>query len=301
MIEAEIARLAARRATVENIDRIAFFLDKMRSSTDGLRELTQNDTYFHMEIAKASGNRVLESTMESTKDLFQDGVYHAFLIDTEENVRQPLRPLEELIRFSAAAGSKVVTIGSFRGRAAPAGGLEAAGRQLHEAISAVDELACELDVTIALEPINKGESDFLTDACETCRFIDAGGYRSVGLLLDSYHVFLSESELWRRSAFTAIVWYTSIWRTASAGPLAPELLTLRGWSRFWKKSVIRAGKALSLPALTRLTETGCVPWSFCALCVCGKRRRIMMRACSSRESAQDILRHTLLLAARIFV
>lgn len=98
------------------------------------------------------------------------------------------------MRFSAAAGSKVVTIGSFRGRAAPAGGLEAAGRQLHEAISAVDELACELDVTIALEPINKGESDFLTDACETCRFIDAGGYRSVGLLLDSYHVFLSESD-----------------------------------------------------------------------------------------------------------
>lgn len=108
--------------------------------------------------------------------------------------RKALRLLEELIRFSAAAGSRVVTIGSFRGRAASVGGLEAAERQLHEAISAVDALACESGVTLALEPINRGESDFLTDARETCRFIDAGGYRSVGLLLDSYHVFLSEPE-----------------------------------------------------------------------------------------------------------
>ena len=108
--------------------------------------------------------------------------------------RQALRLLEELIRFCAGVGSRVVTIGSFRGKAEAAGGLEAAWGQLHEAISAVDALACELDVTLALEPINKGESDFLTDARETCRFIDAGGYRSVGLLLDSYHVFLSENE-----------------------------------------------------------------------------------------------------------
>lgn len=106
--------------------------------------------------------------------------------------RQALRLLEELIRFCAAVGSKVVTIGSFRGKAAPIGGLEAAERQLHEAISTVDALASELNVTLALEPINKGESDFLTDARETCQFIDAGGYQSVGLLLDSYHVFLGE-------------------------------------------------------------------------------------------------------------
>lgn len=98
MIEAEIARLAAQRATRENTDRISFFLDKMRSSTDDLQELTQNDTYFHMEIAKASGNRILESTMESTKELFQDGVYHAFLIDTEENVREALRLHTEILR-----------------------------------------------------------------------------------------------------------------------------------------------------------------------------------------------------------
>lgn len=98
MIEAEIARLAAQRATVENTDRIAFFLDKMRANTQDLQELTQNDTYFHIEIAKASGNRILESTMENTKELFQDGVYHAFLIDTEANVEEALRFHSEILR-----------------------------------------------------------------------------------------------------------------------------------------------------------------------------------------------------------
>lgn len=97
MIEAEIARLAAQRATRENTDRIAFFLDKMRANTEDLQELTRYDTCFHMEIAKASGNRILESTMENTKELFQDGVYHAFQIDTEVNVQEALRLHSEIL------------------------------------------------------------------------------------------------------------------------------------------------------------------------------------------------------------
>lgn len=108
--------------------------------------------------------------------------------------RAALRRLEELIRFSAAVGSGIVTIGSFRGRADAAGGLASAEEKLHHALAAVEPLCLELGVCLALEPIHPGESDFLTDAEQTCRFLDRGGHRAAALLLDSYHVFRAEPE-----------------------------------------------------------------------------------------------------------
>lgn len=103
--------------------------------------------------------------------------------------RQAAALLEDLVRFSAAVGSKVVTIGSFRGRNHPA-----AAENLQASLAGIDDLASGLGVTIALEPIHAGESDFLTSAAQVCQFIDRGNFRSVGLLLDTYHVFLSEPE-----------------------------------------------------------------------------------------------------------
>lgn len=90
MIEAELARLAAQRATEENLQRIQDCLEQMRLSTGDISRLTQYDTAFHMEIARACGNRILESTMENAKEIFQEGVYEAFQVDTAANVREAL-------------------------------------------------------------------------------------------------------------------------------------------------------------------------------------------------------------------
>lgn len=90
MIEAELARLAAQRATGEHIARMESFLENMKASGSNLADLTHYDTLFHMEIAKASGNRLLVSTMENAKDLFQEGIYEAFQVDTDANVREAL-------------------------------------------------------------------------------------------------------------------------------------------------------------------------------------------------------------------
>lgn len=103
--------------------------------------------------------------------------------------RQAAALLEDLIRFSAAVGSKVVTIGSFRGRNHPA-----AAENLRTSLAGADALASGLGVMVALEPINAGESDFLTDAAQARQWISQSGLRAVGLLLDTYHVFLSEPE-----------------------------------------------------------------------------------------------------------
>ena len=90
MIEAELARLAALRAGEDNIRAMEAALQKMQENSDHLAEMTRYDTMFHMEIAKASRNRLLISTMENAKDVFQSGIYRAFQVDTASNVAQAL-------------------------------------------------------------------------------------------------------------------------------------------------------------------------------------------------------------------
>lgn len=90
MIEAELARLAARRAKPENIAVMAETLEKMRECGGNIQELTHFDTMFHMEIAKASGNHLLMSTMENAKEAFNEGIYRAFQVDTQANVAEAL-------------------------------------------------------------------------------------------------------------------------------------------------------------------------------------------------------------------
>ena len=90
MIEAELARLAALRATEQNIQAMARTLENMKNSGSDLSNLTHHDTMFHMEIAKASGNRLLISTMENAKGVFQSGIYRAFQVDTASNVTQAI-------------------------------------------------------------------------------------------------------------------------------------------------------------------------------------------------------------------
>ncbi len=97
--------------------------------------------------------------------------------------------LEDLIRFAAAVGSPIVTIGSFRGMSANAG---ASAVWLSEALASVDALAASLNVRLALEAIRPQDTDLLNNGAQICALLDAGSYTSAGLLLDSYHVFGNE-------------------------------------------------------------------------------------------------------------
>lgn len=90
MIEGELARLAALRVTEDNIAVMRDSLENMKKSGSDLAELTRHDTLFHMEIAKASRNRLLISTMENAREVFQSGIFRAFQVDTASNVAQAL-------------------------------------------------------------------------------------------------------------------------------------------------------------------------------------------------------------------
>ncbi len=117
------------------------------------------------------------------------------LIAADREAREAAaRLLEQLIRLAGLLGTRIVTIGSFRGKAAAAGGREAAEEQLACALHGAEQLALDEGVTLALEPINPKEWDFLNTAEETVRFLDQGGFRAANLLLDSYHLHLGETD-----------------------------------------------------------------------------------------------------------
>lgn len=64
IIEPEVAALAAQNATQENIDAIRKIVEQTAQLTEKGESMAATDAPFHIEIAKASGNPVLEAVMK---------------------------------------------------------------------------------------------------------------------------------------------------------------------------------------------------------------------------------------------
>ena len=97
MIEEGLAGLAAERATEDQIENLQQLLASMRNYRNDLAMLTFYDVQFHLEIANASHNNLLITTMHSVMKLFTKGIYNAFQVDTELNVQQALQYHENLL------------------------------------------------------------------------------------------------------------------------------------------------------------------------------------------------------------
>jgi sugar phosphate isomerase/epimerase len=116
------------------------------------------------------------------------------LASDRETRRQAADRLASLIDFAAIVRAPIVTIGSFRGRLAWAGGPEARVKligTLHEGA----EKAMERGVRLVLEPVNRYEGDIIHTAEEGLAFIEEVGHSHLGLLLDTYHVNIEEASL----------------------------------------------------------------------------------------------------------
>ena len=113
--------------------------------------------------------------------------------DTETR-RQAAERLASLINFAANVGAPIVTIGSFRGRLAWAGGPEARGK-LVEMLREGAQQAKERGVRLALEPVNRYEGDIVHTTEEGLAFIQEVGHSHLGVLLDTYHVNIEEASL----------------------------------------------------------------------------------------------------------
>jgi sugar phosphate isomerase/epimerase len=109
--------------------------------------------------------------------------------DPEKAGQARLR-LRELVDFAAGVGAPLVTVGSFRGRLASVG---AQGRdQLVAILREGAVYAAARNVGLALEPLNRYESDVVNNAEEGLAFGAEVGHPALGLLLDTYHVNIEE-------------------------------------------------------------------------------------------------------------
>jgi len=126
--------------------------------------------------------------------------------------RQAAARLEALIDLAAALDAPIVTIGSFRGRLAWAGGPEARG-ELVSILRAGAEKALERGVRLVLEPVNRYEGDVIHTASDGLELIEEVAHSHLGLLLDTYHVNIEESSLtepFRRAMAAGRLWHVHL-------------------------------------------------------------------------------------------
>lgn len=93
------------------------------------------------------------------------------------------------VRLAARLGSLVI-IGLIRGRAD--GGHASAASRFLEGIRPVLDAAASTGVRLAIEPINRYETDFLVTVEETLEVIGASGAPHLGVLADTFHMNIEE-------------------------------------------------------------------------------------------------------------
>jgi sugar phosphate isomerase/epimerase len=125
---------------------------------------------------------------------------------------QALARLHALIDFAEKLEAPIVTIGSFRGRLAWVGGREARS-MLVDTLGAAAERGAQQGVRLALEPLNRYETDIVQTAAEGLALIEEVGHSHLGLLLDTYHVNIEEVSLYdcfRQAAAADRLWHVHL-------------------------------------------------------------------------------------------
>jgi 5-keto-L-gluconate epimerase len=104
--------------------------------------------------------------------------------------------LYQLIDFAGATRAPFVTIGGFRGRLADAVWTDARGARAHlvSILQRAAARAAAAGVRLALEPLNRYESDIVNNAEEGVALMDEVGDKGLGLLLDTFHMNIEEAQ-----------------------------------------------------------------------------------------------------------
>lgn len=71
-VEIEVARLAAKNATDEDIAKLRYIVEEQESLAQSRKPVSHLDTEFHRLLAKASGNKILEAIIELLRKKVDD-------------------------------------------------------------------------------------------------------------------------------------------------------------------------------------------------------------------------------------
>jgi sugar phosphate isomerase/epimerase len=115
--------------------------------------------------------------------------------DPDAEVRR--RAIERIHRHVdlARPWGAIVIIGLIRGRVQQAVGREQALGWLHEALSECTGYASQQGVRLALEPVNRYETNLIVSVSEGLGLISRIGADNLGLLLDTFHMNIEEPSI----------------------------------------------------------------------------------------------------------
>ena len=97
ILESQIAGIAAERATQEQIVELEGLIESMAQHKDSISKLTYYDTQFHMAVAAAANNKLIERIMTMARDTFFSAMYVSFHVETEINVKQAVQAHSEVL------------------------------------------------------------------------------------------------------------------------------------------------------------------------------------------------------------
>jgi sugar phosphate isomerase/epimerase len=96
---------------------------------------------------------------------------------------------------AAAMGAKIIVLGSAGAKNIPQGfPYQSALTQLKDLLIQLDEIVAPLEITVALEPLNKKESNFITTAAEGLELVQNLSLDNVKLLIDYYHLRMEDED-----------------------------------------------------------------------------------------------------------
>lgn len=119
----------------------------------------------------------------------------SFVHPDPEIRRQAVQRVQRHIDFSVQFGCPPVIIGLIRGRVLPHRDPQAAEADLLQAMQACADYARPRQVRLALEPINRYETDLLNTVDAALAFLDTLQAENVGLLLDTFHMNIEEPQI----------------------------------------------------------------------------------------------------------
>jgi len=160
------------------------------------------------------------------------------------------------LELARSLGVSVVVFGSGKARNAPEGFLkERAWDQLVSFARSLDPIAADNGITIAMEHLNRGESDILTNFSDIARFVRETDRPRIRPLLDTYHLELEREPSSAILAGRGILAHTHTARLT--GRTWPQLSTPELRSEFAALAEISYDGRMSVEASSDNLEADC--------------------------------------------
>lgn len=125
---------------------------------------------------------------------------------------------ERALERARLMGTSIVIVGSKKSRNIPNGyNRDTAWKSLRDTFRTLGDIARQYGVTLAIEPLNKGESNLINtvvEGAELCREVD---HPNVKLLADFYHMVLEKEDMHCISQNRDIVLHTHICSVLESG------------------------------------------------------------------------------------